>query len=214
MNNISEKVISVEEAKTALRCMRLGGLSEEEALESLDEFAFRLRDITTSRLVEKIIENELTPIQSRVLRLYLYEGLNSAQIGRLLGVSQANAYQTLSRANETIIRLMTPLIEYQNDISNAELVPVQVGKLLEICAARNGNTDSFCEKLRNLRTAYAISEQRMASNLKISRRELEEIESGKRLPSFTATMRYSALFGIEIDMKFVNGRGVYTCKRP
>lgn len=214
MNNISEKIISVEEAKTALRCMRLGGLFEGDALESLDEFVFRLRDVTTSKLVERIIERELTPIQSRVLKLYLYDGLNSAQIGRLLGVSQANAYQTVTRANETIIRLMTPLIEYQNDISDAELVPINVGKLLEICAARNGNSESFCARLRDLRVAYAISEQRMAANLKISDRELKEIESGRKMPSFTTTMRYSALFGIEIEMKFINGRGVYTCKRP
>ena len=69
MNNISEKIISVEEAKTALRCMRLGGLSEEEALESLDEFVFRLRELTTARIVEKIIENELTPIPKRVMKL-------------------------------------------------------------------------------------------------------------------------------------------------
>ena len=68
MNNISEKIISVEEAKTALRCMRLGGLFEDDALESLDEFVFRLRDITTSKLVERIIERELTPIQALPLR--------------------------------------------------------------------------------------------------------------------------------------------------
>lgn len=214
MNNISEKIISVEEAKTALRCMRLGGLSEEEALESLDEFVFRLRELTTARIVEKIIENELTPIQKRVMKLYLYDGMNTSQIGKALGVSQPNAYQTLMRANEGIVRLMTPLVEYQNDIANAELVPLQVNRALEICAAKNGNTNSFCAELRNLRISYAISEQRLSANLKISVRELSEIESDKKLPSLTTAIRYSALFNAEIEMRFKNGRGDYSCKRP
>jgi DNA-binding XRE family transcriptional regulator len=213
MNNISDKIISLEEAKTALRCMRLGNLSEDEALETLDEFAFRIRNLTTVKLVERIIEKELTPTQRRVIKLYLYDDMNTAQIGKQLGFSQPHAYQTLMRANETICHLMTPLIEYQNDIVNAELVPLQVGQLLEICAARNSNTDSFCKKLRNLRISYAITEQRLSSNLKISRNELLAIESGKRLPSLTTVMRYSALFDAEIEMKFKNGRGVYSCKR-
>ena len=214
MNNISEKIISLEEAKTALRCMRLGGLSEEEALESLDEFVFRLRELTTAKIVEKIIENELTPIQKRVMKLYLYDGMNTSQIGKALGVSQPNAYQTLMRANEGIVRLMTPLVEYQNDIAKAELVPMQVNRALEICAAKNGNTNSFCAELRNLRVSYAISEQRLSANLKISVRELSEIESGKKLPSLTTAIRYSALFNAEIEMRFKNGKGDYSCKRP
>lgn len=214
MNNISEKIISLEEAKTALRCMRLGGLNEEEALETLDEFVFRIRDLTTSKIVERIIENELTPTQRQVLKLYLYENMNTAQIGRKLGVSQVNAYQTLARANEAIFRLMTPLIEYQNDLSDSFIVPLKVGELLEICAARNGKAESFGMKLRNLRTSYAISEKFLASNLKISCHELQEIESGKKMPSFVTAMRYTSIFDVEIGMTFRNGRGVYSCKRP
>ena len=82
--------------------------------------------------------------------------MNTSQIGKALGVSQPNAYQTLMRANEGIVRLMTPLVEYQNDIAKAELVPLQVNRALEICAAKNGNTNSFCAELSNLSVYYAI----------------------------------------------------------
>lgn len=214
MHNISEKLISVEEAETALRCMRLSGLSEKEALESLDEFAFRIRDITMSKVVENIIEKELTELQRRVIKLYLYDGMNTVAIGRELNVSQANIHGTLSRANETIMRLMTPLIEYQNDILSAREVPLRVGELEEICAARNSNAREFCTRLRNLRLSFALDEKKLAANLKITQRELSDIETGRKMPSLTTAMRYSALFGAEIEMNFKNGKGVYLCRKP
>ncbi len=214
MDNLSEKMISVEEAKTALRCMRLGDLNEDEALECLDEFVFRIRNVTTSKIVEEIIENELTPLQSEIMKMYLYDNLGVVQIGRIIGMSQAAVSKTMFRANNTIIKYLSPLIKYQDDITDAKLIPLRVGKLLEISAAKNGNADSFGEALRNLRVAYDISPERLSSNLNISKGELAAIESGRKIPSVTTAMRYSALFNVEIDMKFINGRGFYLCKRP
>lgn len=214
MNTFSEKIISVEEARTALRCMRLGDLSEDEALECLDEFVFRVRNITTAKIVEEIIEKELTPLQTEVMKMYLYDNMGVAQIGRVLGLSQAAVSKIVVRANNTIVKLMTPLIKYQSDVSDAEIVPIKIGKLLDICSARNGNAASFGEELKNLRIAYDIGAEQLSSNLKISKWDLTAIESGRKIPSITTAMRYSALFDAEIEMKFKNGRGFYSCKRP
>ena len=120
MNTFSEKIISVEEARTALRCMKLGDLSEDEALECLDEFVFRVRNVTTAKIVEEIIEKELTPLQTEVMKMYL-DNMGVAQIGRVLGLSQAAASKIVVRANNTIVKLMTPLIKYQSDISDAQV---------------------------------------------------------------------------------------------
>lgn len=105
-----------------MRCMKLGDLSEDEALECLDEFVFRVRNVTTAKIVEEIIEKELTPLQTEVMKMYLYDNMGVAQIGRVLGLSQAAASKIVVRANNTIVKLMTPLIKYQSDISDAQLV--------------------------------------------------------------------------------------------
>lgn len=63
MKNISDEVISVEEAKAALRCMRLGGFDENEALESIDSLVERIRKIGTAKLVDDIIETRLSENQ-------------------------------------------------------------------------------------------------------------------------------------------------------
>lgn len=212
MENISERVISFEEAKAALRCMRLGGLSEEEALESLDETAERIRKVTTAKLVESIIEEKLSAVQREYFTKYWYERKNTAQIARECGVSQAGVYRAIERANETIKELMTPLIRYQQNLMTADVVGV-TQEALEICSAEKCVSSSFCDALRNLRVARGISQDCLSRALKISVRELNEIENGMRVPSIVTAMRYSVLFGIEIKMTFVNGKGVYEWKR-
>lgn len=213
MKTFSENVLSVDEAKTALRCMRLGDFSEEEALDCLDDLVLRIRNVTMAGIVEEIIENELTPMQTKVMKLFLYEDMGVVEIGRAIGLSQAAVSKLILRANKTIERLMTPLIKYQSDIADAEFIPIKLGRLTEICAARNANTSIFCEALKNLRIAYDIGTKQMASNLKISEWELASIEKGNKLISATMAMRYSALFDVEIVMKFKNGRGFYSCER-
>ena len=213
MENVSEKLISLEEAKTALKCMRLGGLNEEEAVESLDSVCERVRKVTTAKLVEDIIENRLSAVQRDYIKKYWYEQKNTAQIARECGVSQAGVYRTIERANEIIRELMTSVINYQKDLIVTEVEPVILEEALEMCSARLSFTSSFCEMLRNLRVSQAIEPDTLARALKISRRELEEIESGYRVPSAVTAMRYSALFGLEINMTFTNGRGKYQWKK-
>lgn len=213
MENISDIVLSLEEAKAALKCMRLSGLSEEESLETLDDITQRIRKVSSAKLVESIIENNLSETQRRFIKAYWYGRKNTAQIARENGVSQASVYKTLARANETIKSLMTPLVEYQRDLPGTQAVPLFISEIREICAAKNGAGASLGETLKNLRVSNAIPEQKMAQALKISLRELAEIEAGRRAPSLNAAMRYSELFGLEIKFKFTNGRGTYECRK-
>lgn len=205
-------MISLSEAKVALRCMRLGGLNEEEALECLDEVVDRVRGVTAAGLVEDIIEENLTEVQRDYIRKYWYEQKNTSQIARECGVSQASVYRTIERANEIIKNFMTPVMKYRENLKNADVVPL-VQEAMEISAARKSMTASFCEMLRNVRVAHALSPEKLADALKISLKELSEIESGYRVPSIVTAMRYTALFGLEITMNFVNGRGIYEWKK-
>ncbi|MCQ2485120.1 MAG: helix-turn-helix domain-containing protein [Clostridia bacterium] len=212
MEETSEKMISLSEAKAALRCMRLGGFNEEEALDCLDETVRRVRTVTTSALVEDIIRDNLSEVQRDYIRKYWYEQKNTSEIARECGVSQASVYRTIERANEIIKDLMTPVMKYRENVKNVGILPL-VQEAVEISAAMNSMTESLCENLRNVRIANALSVERLARALKISAGELEEIESGRKVPSIVTAMRYSAIFGLDITMNFVNGRGYYKCQK-
>lgn len=212
MNNISNYVISVEEANAALRCMRLSGLSESETLETLDELALRIRNLTDAKLLQDIIENRLSDAQAQVVKRYWYLGENTMEIGKALNVSQANAYRTLTRANNEIRTLMTPLIQYHNDLKDVSVVPMHITNLADILSAQKREPSSIHEALRNLRVSYAITPEHLARNLKIPVRELTDIECGKKIPAPITASRYTALFNATIKMEFHNGRGIYECK--
>ena len=90
MKGISDEVISVEEAMAALRCMRLGGFNESEALESIDSLVERIRKLGTAKLVDDIIETDLSENQRIFVQEYWFSGKSTAQIARERGMSQAN----------------------------------------------------------------------------------------------------------------------------
>lgn len=72
MKNISDEVLSLEEAKAALRCMRLCSFDEEEALESIDSFIHRIRKVGMAKLIEIIVEKHLSSTQKLFFKEYWY----------------------------------------------------------------------------------------------------------------------------------------------
>ena len=90
-----------------MRCMRLGDLSVDEALDCLDEFAFQIRNVTMAKIVEDIIENELTPVQTEVMKMYLYENMGVMQISRIVDMSQAAATAIIREKLKKLLQTKT-----------------------------------------------------------------------------------------------------------
>ncbi len=210
--NISNEVISVEEAKAALRCMRLCNFDEVEALESVDNLVGRIRKITTAKLIDNIIETRLSEPQQNVIREYWFNEKNTAQIARECGVSQANVYRTLARANETIRELLTPLVMYYNDLTDVKIVPLFVDDALKVYSAKKKRGNCLSAQLKNLRVSNSVTPEDLARAMCITVKALTEIESGKKEPTVEILEKYSKFFGIEIDVKFINGKGRYEWK--
>lgn len=212
MKRISDEIISVEEARAALRCMLRCGLNEEEALESIDSVVERIRKVSTSKLVEEIIETRLSQTQRLFIKEYWYQNKNTAQIARENDVSQANVYRTIARANETIKDLLTPLYKYYMDLSDVKINPLYVEETLKICSAANSSREELSEKLKNLRISKAVTPEQLAQAVCITVKDLELIENGKKEPTVALLNRYSKVFGIEINLKITDGKGRYEWK--
>ena len=212
MKDISDEVISVEEARAALRCMRLCSFDEEEALESIDSLIHRIRKVGTAKLVEEIIEEKLSDTQRRFVKEYWYECKNTAQIARENGVSQANVYRTISRANETVKELITPLVRYHTDLTDIKIHPIYVEELMKINSAAKKKEGSLSQQLKNLRVSNAVTSEQVAKAVCITVKELEKIESGNQKVTVDLLERYSNVFGIEFNLNIINGKGRYEWK--
>lgn len=213
MKNISDEVLSVEEAKAALRCMRLCSFDEEEALESIDSFVHRIRKVGMAKLIEEIVENHLSSTQKLFFKEYWYNNKNTVQIARENGVSQANVYRAVSRANETVRAMLTPLMMYQHDLSQVNMLPLYAEEIIKISSAMRRENRGLNDLLKSIRVSNAVTSEDMARAVCITMKELEAIESGRKEPSVTILARYSEIFGIEIEMKINNGKGRYEWRR-
>ena len=212
MKIVNDAVISVDEAKTALRCMRLCNLDEYEALESLDSFVERVRKIGMADLVADIIETKLTENQRIIVQEFWFSGKNTSQIARELGVSQANVYRTLSRANESIKELLTPLVAYFSDLPQVQVAPVVLNEIMKISSANSRKSETLPEILMNIRLSKAVSTECAAQATNVSVRELEKIENGQVEPSIGFLQRFSRAFSVELDMSIVKGKERYGWK--
>lgn len=213
MKNISDEVISVEEARAALRCMRLCSFDETEALESVESLVHRIRKVGTARLVEEIIEKKLSETQKHFVKEFWFNEKNTAQIARENSVSQANVYRTISRANETIKELITPLVMYHNDLVITEIEPLYFNEIMNITSVSERKGISLSEQLKYIRLSNAVTSEQLAKAVCITVGELEKIENGKKLPSLEILERYSRIFNVEINLKFINGKGRYEWKK-
>ena len=213
MKNISDEVLSLEEAKAALRCMRLCSFDEEEALESIDSFVHRIRKVGMAKLIEIIVEKHLSSTQKLFFKEYWYNNKNTVQIARENGVSQANVYRAVSRANETVKAMLTPLMMYQRDLSEINMLPLYAEDTIKISSALKRENRELNDLLKSIRVANAVTPEDMARAVCITVKELEAFESGKKEPPVTILSRYSEIFGIEIEMKIYNGKGRYEWRR-
>lgn len=213
MKNISDEVISVEEAKAALRCMRLCGFDEAEALESIDSLVERIRKIGMSKLVDDIIETRLSENQRIFVQEYWFSGKSTAQIARERETSQANVYRTVNRANETITELLRPLVMYFRDLPDAQVAPLFLEQIMGICSARRNKGENIGAQLKNIRMMNAVTPEQTARAVCITAKKLESIESGKAEPTLELLEKYSAVFGVRFNFEIVNGRRKYEWKK-
>ena len=212
MKDIYNEVISLEEARAALRCMRLCSFDENEALESIDSFVSRIRKVGTARLVEEIIENRLSETQRRFMKEYWFEAKNTSQIARENNDSQANVYRTISRANATVKELITPLVKYHTDLTEIDLQPLHIQELIEISSAGKRKEGNLAEKLKNLRLLNAVTPEQLAQAVCITVNDIKKIENGSKEVTVDILKRYSKVFNIEIDLKLIKGKGRYEWK--
>ncbi len=212
MNRISDEVISIEEAETALRCMRLCSLDEHEALESVDSLVDRMRRVSMASIVGEIIDTRLSENQKTVVQEFWFSGKNTMQIAREKGVSQANVYRTLTRANESIKELLTPLVTYFSDLPNVQVAPVIFREIMTVCSAKLCQEEKLGSILRNIRLSKAVTPEVAARAMCITVKELERIESGKTEPTLEFLATFSRVFSVEFDLSISNGKERYKWK--
>ena len=210
MNSITDELISLEEARFALNCIRRHGFSTEEALESIDKLVCSKRTVTMAYLVDYLIKNRLTHMQAEVIRLCCLEDISAAEAATRLGMSVRCIYAAKTKAKEILKDYLEVLVMYFKDLETSEMSPLYLDEALDVLKAQKRDKGNIAVLLKDLRLSHAIEAEQCAKFLNISEKKLSDTEQGKRSPTVSEIEKYSRLTGAEIIIKISKGNGEIT----
>ena len=206
MNSITDNLISVEEARFALRCMREYLFNEQEAMDSIETVVNRVRNIDMAHLTNHIIDTKLSAVQRHVIRRCCFDGVSVSQCAAELGLSLRAIYSARAKGLEIIEEYLEPLVMYFRNLPGRETVPLFAANSLKILASQSQSKSETGNMLRNIRTAYSVSSQDIAKMSGVREKDILSAEKGSRPVSVDEIENYSRIFGVNITLEFKEGK--------
>lgn len=129
---------------------------QAEQSQELDDWLIRQRKAELDALVRKVIKNELSKDDKRLVELRWYKGLNCRTIAEKLNMGRSTVYRRLEKINDILFDKLKYALEYrfggknektfllvENDVTETvkEENMLSVGQ--RICALRNGQKLPF-----------------------------------------------------------------------
>lgn len=207
MNTITDNLISLEEARYALRMMKEHSFTVEESLETIDDFTNRVRTVNVAWLINYIIETRLTEMQKEVIRRCYFDSASVAQCAQELGISLRAVYSSREKAMNIIGSYIEPLMMYFTNLPKTDIVPLMAAHSLKILSATEDKTDSINNILKNIRNSQSVSVDSLSKATRIKKEDIQLIEKGKKSVSVENLERYSKAFGVKFTLEIKDGKG-------
>ncbi len=206
MNSITNNLISIEEAKYALKCIKEYSFSVSEAVDSIDSIVNRVRNIDMAKLVNHIIDTKLSPVQQTVIRRCCLEFVSANQCAQELGISLRAVYAARAKGLEIIGGYLEPVVMYFRNLPGRETVPLFVTQSLKTLAAQRKERGSINEIIKNIRVAHSVSEEDIAKMSGVRVKDILSAEKGNRALTVDEIENYSRIFGVNITLEFNEGK--------
>lgn len=199
-NHETEDIFFRYPSKEEIRAAQLACCGRScNACETPAEYAWRKRGVDMAVLLERAIENELSPNERSTVRDRWFESLSVTEIASKQGISRAAVSVTLKRAQDKLRRVLGYAVKYQNDVSDETTVSLILGRARVIAAARNFSGGSLTERLRSLRLKDNISAESLSKITGISANRIISFEDGKSQPDVRELIALSEAFGVTVD---------------
>ncbi len=208
MNSITDNMISLEEARYALQCMNKYSFTAEEALETIDEYVNRVRNVNMAWLANYIIDTKLSEMQRQVIRRCCFDSISVAECAGELGVSLRAVYSARTKAMDIIGEYLEALVMYFRNLPENETVPLFVGQSLKILSAGGKEDSRVGNIIRNIRLSHGVSTQAAAKAVGRSEKDILSFEKGTKSLTLEDLEKYSRAFGVTITVEFDKGNGV------
>lgn len=167
--------------------------------ESPIDFVARKRAIDLVKLLNQVIEKELTETEQNILRMFYFENLSVSEIANKLCLHRSTVARRVECINEKIHCNLKYAVKYEYDQDDDCIVPLAVSEALALCAARSSMPNYVGGRILRLRTIAKISCSKLSQCTNILEKRLLEIENGHCEIDVSEAVCLAAFFGVSTD---------------
>lgn len=168
-----------------------------KAHESVDEYTLRKRKQELYALVRKVIKNELSPEQQKVVRLRWYEQKSMSEVAKILGVDKATISRKEKKINEIIYDKLKYAMEYRFGKSFSEESRLIIKSNTKACMPCDES--SISQRLYILRLRQSLSEDDIAKLTGISKSRIKLFEKDASDLTINELSSLARLYGTTSD---------------
>ena len=165
--------------------------------EDLDDWLIRQRKEELYALVRRVIKNEFSEEEKRLIDLKWYKGLSADEISAKTGISRAGVYRKLDKINDVLYEKLKYALEYRFGVK--EKTPA----VTLICNVKNtvsGETAvAVSSRLRFLRTSQHITVEKLSQCTGIDESRMVNLEKFAGDLTAAELIKLSAFFKVASD---------------
>ena len=168
-----------------------------EINEKVDEYTLRKRKDELYALVRKVIKNELSPAEQKLIQLHWYEGKSLTEVAKLMGLDKSTVSRKEKKINNIIYDKLKYAMEYRYGKSFSENARLIIKSRSPACCPCDGK--SISQRLHNLRLRQSLSLNDVACVSGITEKRISHLEKEGNSATADELSRLAKLFGTTSD---------------
>lgn len=171
---------------------------DDGSVEERRDYVRRKRRADLSNVVREIIATELSDIEKQVVLSMDIDKNSARKLSKKLGISETQIYRIRSRAEDKLSCYLKYVLKYCDKFEE-KLTPLEYKKIKTESLMNFSPAKNLCHRLRKLMAKESIDIEMLYKSLKLSRRSIDEIIKGIRLPDANELLTLSYFFKTSAD---------------
>ncbi len=171
---------------------------QARAREAEKEEALLRRKEELNSLVRKVIKQELSPFDRRLVELHWYKGMTKSEIALMLGIDRSTVHRHFTAINETVydkLKYAVELIYGPSGSMSAEKLIYETGRTY----GSHINSDEIAKRLRSLRASGCFTYELVSDKTGICQLRLRQIEKRGSVMTMSELKKLTDFYNVSTD---------------
>ena len=171
---------------------------QKRSREAEKEELFLKRKEELNSLVKKVIRQELSPYDRRLVELHWYKGMSKSEIAQLLHVDRSTVHRHFNVINATVyekLKYAVELIYGTSGNMSAEKLIYETGRTY----TSHINSDEISKRLRSLRAGGCFTYELLSDKTGICELRLRQIEKKGGIMTVSELKRLTDFYKVSTD---------------